>query len=84
MPVQSAEKKLEDIRFGDDKMTDRTVKIEKAVNGQDNLTLKEILNSIPPRKYNTYIQWLMIGEMCYGNITLGEYKKLSNRGLQEC
>lgn len=58
-------------------MTDITAEIEKSVNGQDNLTLKEILNRVPPRKYNTYIQWLMIGAMCYGNITLGEYKKLS-------
>lgn len=58
-------------------MTDITAEIEKAVNIQDSLTIREILDSIPPRKHNTYIQWLMIGAMCYGNITLGEYKKLA-------
>lgn len=58
-------------------MMNITAEIEKAINRQDNLTLKEILASIPPRKHNAYIQWLMIGVMCYGNITLGEYKKLS-------
>lgn len=58
-------------------MSDITEEIKKTINRQDNLTLKEILDSIPPRKHNAYIQWLMVGVMCYGNITLGEYKKLS-------
>ena len=58
-------------------MTDITEQIEKAMNNQDNLFLKEIIDSIPPRKHNVYIQWLMIGLMCYGNITLGKYKELS-------
>lgn len=58
-------------------MTDITEQIEKVMNNQDNLFLKDIVDSIPPRKYNAYIQWLMIGLMCYGNITLGKYKELS-------
>lgn len=58
-------------------MSDITEEIKKTINRQDNLTLKEILDSIPPRKHNAYIQWLMVGVMCYGNIMLGEYKKLS-------
>lgn len=55
-------------------MSNITAEIEKAVNRQDNLTIKEILDNISMRKYNAYIQWLMIGAMCYGNINLGEYK----------
>lgn len=81
MPVRNAEKKCKDTNFGDDKMTDITAEIEKAINDQDNLFLKEIIDSIPPRKHNAYIQWLMVGVMCYGNITLGEYKKLSKERI---
>lgn len=62
-------------------MSDITEEIKKTINRQDNLTLKEILDSIPPRKHNAYIQWLMVGVMCYGNITLGEYKKLSKERI---
>lgn len=58
-------------------MTDITDQIQEAINNQDNLFLKEIIENIPPRKHNTYIQWIMIGLMCYGNITLGKYKELS-------
>lgn len=58
-------------------MSDITKEIEKALNNQDDLLLEDIIKKIPPRKYNPYIQWLMIGIMCYGNITLGKYKQLS-------
>lgn len=47
-------------------MTDITAEIEKAVNIQDSLTIREILDSIPPRKHNEYIQWLMIGQCVMG------------------
>ena len=56
---------------------DITEQIQQAINNKDNLFLKEIIDNIPPRKHNAYIQWLMIGLMCYGNITLGKYKELS-------
>ncbi len=58
-------------------MSDITKKIEKALKNQDDLFLEDIIKNIPPRKYNPYFQWLMIGIMCYGNITLGKYKEFS-------
>ncbi len=56
-------------------MGDIVAEIENAIEKQDNMHLKDILDCIPPRKYNEYIKWIMIGLLCYGNITLGEYRE---------
>ncbi len=59
-------------------MNDIVSEIENAIEKQDNMHLKDILDCIPPRKYNEYIKWIIIGLLCYGNITLGEYKERLN------
>ncbi len=56
-------------------MNDIVAEIENAIEKQDNMHLKDILDIVPPRKCNEYIKWIMIGLLCYGNITLGEYKE---------
>jgi len=56
-------------------MSDIVTEIENAIEKQDKMHLKDILDCTPPRKWNEYIEWIMIGLLCFGNITLEEYKE---------